>query len=139
ASPMTMKSLPRSFIFQRWLEMIAKRHHRFPPKFRASGSSNTYHTLFKLKRTGPEEEVDDAAFVRLQPVELDRLERAEVEAVDVDRIGQGPLELRVLGNGRAHQRRADLLQHLGLRAFDDGAEGEHVLLLRHRLVRSLAV
>src|SRR5438445_10667156 len=120
------------------MKVLEKRHHRFPPKFKASGSSNTYHTLFKLKRTGPEEEVDDASLVRLQPVELDRLERAEVEAVDVDRVGQGPLELRILGHGRAYQRRADLLQHLFLRTFDDGAEGKHIFLLRHELVRPLA-
>ena len=49
-----------------------------------------------LKRARPEQELDDIAFVRLQPVELDRRNRSDVEPVDMLRVDQRPLELRIL-------------------------------------------
>ena len=68
--------------------------------------------LRQLVGPGAEQEVDDVAFVRLQPVELDGGDRADVEPVDVDGVGQLRLPLLVLGDRRADQRRADLREHL---------------------------
>ncbi len=48
-----------------------------------------------LVRARPEEEVDDAALVRLEPVELDGGDRTDVQPVDVDGVEKPPLELRV--------------------------------------------
>ena len=39
-------------------------------------------------RPGAEQEVDDVAFVRLQPVEGDRFNRADIKPVDVGRVEQ---------------------------------------------------
>ena len=69
--------------------------------------------------------------------ELDRRDRADVQPVDVRRVGQ----LRCwncssFGDRRADQRRADLLEHLVLRALDDGGEREHVFLLGDRRCRA---
>ena len=44
---------------------------------------------FKLERAGAEQEVHDAALVRLQPVELDRRDRPDVQPVDVRRRRAG--------------------------------------------------
>src|SRR5262245_18009552 len=87
-------------------------------------TSNLREPLIKLKRPRPEKEVHNAAFVGLEPVELDGLERADVEAVDVNRICQSTLELGVFGDRGADQGRADVVEHLLLRAFDHGAEGK---------------
>src|ERR1700722_12807827 len=56
-----------------------------------------------LEGAGAEQEVDDVAFVRLQPVEGDRFYRADVEAVDVRRVEQLAGEFRILGDARADQ------------------------------------
>src|SRR5262249_48613830 len=69
----------------------------------------------KLKGAGAEQEIDDVALVRLQPVELDRRDRPEVQPVDVRRIDELPLPFLVVGDDAAHQRRPDRLQHLLLR------------------------
>ena len=45
-----------------------------------------------LEGPGAEQEIDDVAFVRLQPIELDRGNRADVQAVDVRGVGQRSLE-----------------------------------------------
>ena len=45
-----------------------------------------------LERTVPEQEVDDVAFVRLEPVQLDRLHFADIEPIHVGGIDQRPLE-----------------------------------------------
>src|SRR5678815_4571126 len=84
--------------------------------------------VLRLERALAEQEVDDAPLVRLEPVQLDRRDRPDVQPVDVHRVDQRPLELRVAGHGAGDQRRADLFQHLFLRAFHDGREGEHVFL-----------
>ena len=44
----------------------------------------------RLKRARAEQELDDVAFVRLQPVELRRRHRAEVQPIDVHRVEQLP-------------------------------------------------
>ena len=56
---------------------------------------------FALKCPGPVEEVDNIAFVGLQPVELRRGDGAQVEPVDVFAIEQLSTELGVLGNAAA--------------------------------------
>jgi len=40
------------------------------------------------KRPRAEEKVDDVAFVRLEPVELDGRNRTEIEAVDMHRVNE---------------------------------------------------
>src|SRR5437588_86824 len=52
----------------------------------------------KLERPRSEQEIDDAALVRLQPVQLDRRHRAEIESIDVRSVQQGPLKLLVLSD-----------------------------------------
>ena len=47
----------------------------------------------RLERARAEQEVDDVAFVRLEPVELNRRHGAEVQAIDVHRVDQLPPEL----------------------------------------------
>src|SRR5262245_16576179 len=84
--------------------------------------SDADRLLVELERPGPEQEVHDAPLVRLQPVQLDRGDRADVQPVDVDRVHQVALELLVGGDRRADQRRADPGQHLVLRALDDRDE-----------------
>src|SRR5687768_11225101 len=79
--------------------------------------------LRHLQRSGPEQEVDDASFVRLQPVEARGRNRADVQPVDVRGVDAPLDELLVVGDRCAHQRRADLLKHLILRALDDRGEG----------------
>src|SRR4051794_32559725 len=76
-----------------------------------------------LKRPRPEQEIDDASLMRLQPVELDRRDRSDVQPVDVRRVDQRSLELLVFRYRRANQRRPNLFKHLLLGALDDGAEG----------------
>src|SRR5262245_31691509 len=91
------------------------------PRARFSPSSRSYlnHTLVKLESAGPEEEIDDAPFVWLQPVQLDRRERADVQAVNVGGVEQGPLKRLVLRDGRANECPPDGIQHFGLRTFHD--------------------
>src|SRR5687767_2283415 len=76
-----------------------------------------------LERPGPEQEVHDTPLVRLEPVQLDRRHRPQVEPIDVDRVDQRPLELPVVGDRRANERRPDFLQHLLLWALDTVAKG----------------
>src|SRR5262249_14173077 len=75
-----------------------------------------------LERAGAEEEIDDAALVRLQPVELDRRHRADVQPVDVNRVDELALPLAVVGDGAAHEGGADGCEHLLLRALHDRRE-----------------
>ena len=64
----------------------------------------SYCTTIRVRREsslrtgtpGAEQEIDDVAFVRLQPVQLDRRDRPEVQPVDVRRVEQAALELLVL-------------------------------------------
>ena len=76
-----------------------------------------------------EEEVDDVAFVGLQPVEGDGFYGADVQTVDVGRVDQVAGPFGVGCEGRANERGADFLKHVCLRAFHHGGEGEHVLRL----------
>ena len=69
--------------------------------------------------------------------ELDRGNRRRCSAGRCGwRRSAARIKLLVVGDRRADQRRADLGQHLLLRAFDDGREREHVLLLRDRRARA---
>src|SRR5260370_762101 len=90
----------------------------------ASSPPSRGESPHELEGAGAEQEVDDAALVRLEPVEFDRRDRPEVEPVDVDGVDQLPLPLLVLRDCRAHQRRPDRLQHLLLRALHHRAERE---------------
>src|SRR5262249_41836130 len=78
-----------------------------------------------LEGAVPEQEVDDVAFVRLQPVEGDRLQRADVEPVDIRRVQKLLREFRVLRNRRADERLADRAEHLLLWAVDHRHERKH--------------
>src|SRR5688500_16546002 len=49
--------------------------------------------VLRLEGALAEQEVDDAALVGLEPVQLDGRNRADVQSVDVDRVDQGTLEL----------------------------------------------
>src|SRR4051812_26107475 len=59
---------------------------------------STTRTLRRLEGTRAEQEIDDVAFVGLEPVELNRRNRTEVEAIDMDRVDQAPAEVRVIGD-----------------------------------------
>ena len=41
-----------------------------------------------LERAGAEQEVDDVAFVRLKPVQLDRRDRPDIQPIDVDGVDE---------------------------------------------------
>ena len=89
----TCNAAPQAF-------MVGRPSQAVPPApatdLAAGGSLlNPNHLLVELKRAIAEQEVDDVAFVRLQPVERDRLQGAEVEAIDVRRVGEFALPLGV--------------------------------------------
>ena len=89
----------------------------------------------RLKSPWPEQKLDNIAFVRLQPIELDGRDSADIQAVDVVRVDQLPLPFLIFSDGAADQSRADLLEHLLLRALDNGYEREHELGIGKRLCR----
>src|SRR3954470_8788598 len=95
--------------------------------------------LGRLERARAEQKVDDVAFVRLEPVELNRRNRTEIQPVDVHGIHEAPPKVRVIGDRAADKRRADRVDHPILRALDDGCERKHVFLARNRGVRGRAV
>src|SRR5690349_16092400 len=80
-----------------------------------------------LKRSRTEEELDDIAFVRLKPIELDGWNGADIQTVDVSRVDEFPLELRVMGDDAGDERGADPLEHFFLRATDHAGKREHEL------------
>ena len=92
-----------------------------------------------LKCPGPEQEVDDVAFVRLQPVQLNRRHRTKIEPIDVHGIDQLAAESLIAGDGAADERWPDRRNHLFLRTLDHGREGKHVFLVRDRRFRRRAV
>ncbi len=67
--------------------------------------------------------------MRLKPVELNRWERPDVEAIDVRSVDQSALKLLVFGDGGANEGGTNRIEHFFLRALHDGHEREHVLLL----------
>ena len=73
-----------------------------------------------------EEEVDDVAFVGLEPIEGDCFDGAEVEAVDVDGVEEFLRELLIVRQRGADECRADRFEHVFLRAIDNDDEGEHI-------------
>lgn len=76
------------------------------------------------------EKLDQVSFVRLQPVQLDRLDPANVQPVDVIRIEQLLAELGIFRDRSADQCGANGLDHLILWAFNNRSEREHVLGIR---------
>ena len=92
-----------------------------------------------MKCPGTKEKFDDIAFVRLQPIELDGRDRADVQAVDLGRIDQLALPLLISGDRAADQGGPDLLKHLLLRAADDANEGEHVLSIGQLQLRRVTM
>ena len=87
-----------------------------------------------LKRSCPEQEVDDVSLVRLQPVELQRLHFADVEAIDICGIEELSRKRFIFGNTRPDQCVANFTDHFVLRAFDDGTEWKHEFRIGHRVV-----
>src|SRR5664279_1401939 len=90
-------------------------------------SLNRHRLPLRLKCAGTKEEFDDIAFVRLQPIELDGWDRADVQAVNLGRVDQLTLPLFVTCDRTADQGGPDLIEHLFLRAADYADEGEHIL------------
>ena len=78
-----------------------------------------------LESSGPEEKFHNVPFVRLQPIELDRRDRTQVQAIDVCSVYEPALEVPVARDGGPHKSRSDPIQHLVLRAADHAHEGEH--------------
>ena len=70
--------------------------------------------LAAIDRPGAEQELDDVAFVRLQPVELDRRHGPRFRRSMCIASISCAAKLRVFGDRRADQRRADRLEHLRL-------------------------
>ena len=83
--------------------------------------------------------VDDAALVRLQPIQSGGGDRPDVQAVDVRGVGQLANEFLIVCDRRADQCVIDFLEHVRLRALHDRGEREHVLLFSDRVVRRLAM
>ncbi len=77
--------------------------------------------------------------MRLEPVEFGRRDRADVQAVDVRRVGQLALPLLVVRDRRRDERRADLLYHQLLRILNDCDVREHVLGVGDLRVGQLAM
>src|SRR3954471_3151016 len=61
--------------------------------------------LRRLERARAEQKIDDVAFVRLEPVELNRRDRTEVQPVDVHGIDEPAPKVRVIGDRAADKRR----------------------------------
>ena len=57
------------------------------PVIRCSSSSPREPLVWNLIGPSAEEKIDDVAFVRLEPVEFGGRDRADVQAVDVRRVG----------------------------------------------------
>src|SRR5258708_7323099 len=93
----------------------------FKPK-----STSKSESIRRLKRPGAEEEIDDVSLVRLQPVQLDGGDRADVQTINVGRTYQLALPRLVVGNRGTDQGLADLLEHLLLRTLHHRHVGEHV-------------
>lgn len=77
-----------------------------------------------------EEELDKVPFVGLSPVESVGGDGTDIQAIDMDGIGQLFDPGGVLGHGGADQGWTDTAEHIGLWAVDDGGEGEHVFFGR---------
>ena len=86
-----------------------------------------------------QQEVNDVAFVGLHPVELVRLDGADVQAVDVGGVEELLGPRFIFGDGGADQGGADLFDHLILRAFHHAGKRKHVLGVGKRRIRAGAV
>src|ERR1700677_1363908 len=72
----------------------------------------------RLKRPRTEQKLDNIALMRLQPVELQRRDRSQIQSIDLRGVDQSSLPLRVLRDGATHQRGTDIFEHLLLRTLD---------------------
>ncbi len=77
-----------------------------------------------------EEELGEISFVRLEPIQAVRGDGADVEAIDVHRVGQIIDPGGIGGQGRSDESLPDGFDHVLLRALDDRDEREHVLFGR---------
>src|SRR5262245_50339113 len=93
----------------------------------------------RLEGSGPEEKFHDVSFVRLQPIELDRRDGPQVQAVDVRRVYELALEALVVRNGGADERCSDSLQHLVLRAAHHAHEWKHEFSIGQRTIGRVAM
>src|SRR5436190_5619008 len=84
----------------------------------------------RLEGAGTEQELYDIPLVRLQPIQLDCRNRADIQAIDMRGVDQLPLPSAVLRDRAADQSRSDLLEHLVLRALDYAHEWEHEFGIR---------
>src|SRR4051812_25578075 len=83
---------------------------RFDGSLRSRGSLRCARELLhlrRLERARAEQKIDDVAFVRLEPVELNRRDRTEVQPVDVHGIDEPTPKVRVIGDRAADKRRSD--------------------------------
>ena len=83
--------------------------------------------------------LDDVSLVRLEPVELDRGDGRDVEAIDVRGVHEVPAPGLIAGDRRGHEGAPDPIDHLLLGALDDGHEGKHELLVGDRGLGGFAV
>lgn len=74
------------------------------------------------------EEVDDVAFMRLQPIQTICRNWTNVQAVNLHRRSCGLDQRLVLRQQSPNQGGTDSTQQLVLRALHNADEGEHVLL-----------
>lgn len=77
-----------------------------------------------------EEELGEISFVRLEPIQAVGGDGADVEAIDVHRVGQIIDPGGIGGQGRTDEGLTDRFDHVLLRALDDRDEREHVLFGR---------
>ena len=59
---------------------------------------NRYSFKPRLKRSGPEQKLDNVPFVRLQPIELNRRHRSQIQSIDVSSVHKLALELLIIGD-----------------------------------------
>src|ERR1041385_1384757 len=84
----------------------------------------------RLKGSGPEKELNDVSFVRLKPIELNSRHRSKIQPIYMRRIDELLLELLIISNRTAHERRPNALQHFVLRTLDHAHKWKHKLGVR---------
>src|SRR5882724_2163548 len=77
--------------------------------------------------------------MRLEPIEFGRRDSADVQTVDVGRVGQLALPLPVVRDCGPYERWADLLNHLLLRTLNHCDIREHIFGVRNLRVGRLAL
>ena len=81
------------------------------------------------------QEIDNVAFVRLQPVQLVSSDGSNIQPINVSRIQQLTGEGFIFGDRSTNQSLTDFFQHLVLGAIDHRHEWKHVFGIRHCIVR----